>query len=146
MHGSWRTMLVSTLATGALLLGAQAVLASTGAAKTTDESKAPSAHSAQKSEIHRVSGEVVAVEPQASPMTLTLNTMQGKQQLTVGVDVTDKTMIREGKIAKSLSDIKIGDRVWLQYQRSNDTLVAETIRLMPPTHSASAKAGGKKAY
>jgi len=55
-------------------------------------------------------------------------------------------MIREGKVAKSLSDIKVGDRVWLQYQRSNDRLVAETIRLMPPAHSASAKTGAKKIY
>jgi Cu/Ag efflux protein CusF len=142
----WRTTVVSTLATGALLLGAQAAVASTDAAKTTGEYKAPAAHSAQRSEIRQVRGEVIAVESQASPMTLTLNTMEGKQQLTVGVDVTDKTMIREGKVAKSLSDIKVGDHVWLKYQRSNDRLVAETIRLMPPTHSASAKAGGKKTY
>ena len=141
-----RTTLISTLATGALLLGAQVTLASTDTAKTTGESKAPAAHSAQKSEIRQVRGEVIAVEPQASPMTLTLNTMEGKQQLTGGVDVTDKTMIREGKVAKSLSDIKVGDRVWLQYQRSNDRLVAETIRLMPPAHSASAKTGAKKIY
>jgi hypothetical protein len=142
----WRATLVSTLATGALLLGAQAARASTDVAKTTGEYKAPAADRGQKSEIRQVRGEVIAVESQASPMTLTLNAMEGKQQLTVGVDVTDKTMIREGKVVKSLSDIKVGDHVWLKYQRSNDRLVAETIRLMPPTHSASAKAGGKKTY
>lgn len=142
----WRTTLLSTLAAGALLLGAQVALASTDTAKTTNEYKALAAHNAQKSEIRRVSGEVVAVEPQANPMTLTLNTMEGKQQLTVGVDVTDKTMIREGKVDKTLSDIKAGDRVWLKYQRSGDKLVADAIRILPASHVASAStATGKKA-
>lgn len=138
-----RAMLGTTLAIGALLLGGQVALASTGAAKPADESNAPAARAAQNSEIRQVRGDVVAVEPQASPMTLTLNTMEGKQQLTVGVDVTDKTMIREGKAVKALGDIKVGDHVWLKYERSNDTLVADAIRILPATHAVASM--GKKA-
>ncbi len=141
MH--WRTSLGTVLAIGVLLTGAQVTLASTGAAKTPNGSKAPAARSVEPSEVHQVRGDVIAVELQASPMTLTLNTMEGKRQLTVGVDITGKTMIREGKLVKSLGDIKAGDHVWLRYRRSNDSLVADTIRSLPPTHTAAAM--GKKA-
>jgi Cu/Ag efflux protein CusF len=135
----------SWLAVGTLLLGAQAAVASGDAAKGTGEYQTSATRRAQKSEIRRVHGEVTAVEPQANPMTLTLKAMEGKQELTVGVDVTDKTMIREGKVRKSLGDIKVGDRVWLQYERTNDRLVADAIRVMKPAHMAASTAAGKKA-
>ena len=141
-----RMMVIFTLAAGVLLLGAQAASASPVAAKTADGDKASASRSDQKSEARQVRGVVVAVEPHSSPMTLTLNTAEGKQQLTVGVDITDQTMIREGKVAKSLGDIKVGDHVWLEYRRSEDSLVADAVRIRPLTHLAAAPmAGGKKA-
>jgi hypothetical protein len=92
-----------------------------------------------KAEVRRVRGEVTAVEPWASPMTLTMKTKEGKETLTVGVDVTDKTIIREGKAHKTLADIKAGDRVWMKYERTDGKLVAESIRILKPTMRTAAR-------
>ena len=92
---------------------------------------------ASKPVFHRVRGEVTAVEPGAR--TMMVKTMQGKKELTVGVDITDKTMIRQGKAHKTLSDIKVGDRVWMKYERANDKSVAEYVHILKPQHLAAKK-------
>ncbi len=125
------------LAAGSLLVTAGVALASTEASKATEGSKVSTAQTTQGSEVRRVRGEVKAVEPSANPMTLTMKAMEGKQELTVGVDVTDKTIIREGKTQKALTDIKVGDQIWMKYERTNNTLVADFIRILKPTHVAA---------
>ncbi len=78
-------------------------------------------------------GTVTAVDTSANPNTLVMNTQVGKQVLTVGVDVPSRTKITEGTAKKSLSDIKAGDHVWMRYDRLTDRLVAEQIRILPPS-------------
>lgn len=133
MRGTKQVMAVLTA--GVLVLGAGAVLASTETSKAAEGSKATASQAEKKSEFHRVRGEVTAVEPVAK--SLVVKAMEGKKELTVGVDVTDKTIIREGKTHKALSDIKVGDRVWMKYQRTNDKLVANFIRVLNPTKMAA---------
>jgi hypothetical protein len=131
MHGV--KPLMAMLAAGSLILGAGVALASTEAAKAPEGSKTMATPTMSKAEVRRVRGEVTAVEPSASPMTLTMKSKEGKEVLTVGVDVTGKTIIREGKVRKSLADIKVGDRVWMRYERTDGKLVAEYIRILKPT-------------
>lgn len=123
--------LMAVLTAGSLILGVQAALASTEAAK------APTTQVMPKPEIRRVLGQVTAVDPSANPPTLTMKAMEGKQELTVGVDVTNKTIIRGGKARKTLSDVKVGDRVWMKYERTDGKLVADYIRILKPTRMAA---------
>ncbi len=129
--------LLAVLITGALSLGAGMALAAT-AASTTPAVTTPSAIHVEKTvRIHRVRGEVTAVEPGAK--TMLVKAMVGKKELTVGVDITDKTIIREGKVGKTLKDIKVGDRVWMKYEKTSDKLVADSIRILKPAKMAATK-------
>ncbi len=113
-----------------LVLGAGMALAAAEGAKAPEGYRAAATPPMSKAEVRHVRGEVTAVEPSASPMTLTMKGKEGKEELTVGVDVTDKTIIREGKVRKSLADIKVGDRVWMKYERTDGKLVADYIRIL----------------
>ena len=138
--------MMAMLAAGSLVLGAGVALASTEGTKSPEGAKATATHGMSKSEVRRVRGEVTAVEPAANPPTLVMKTMEGKQELTVGVDVTNKTTIREGKAQKTLADIKAGDRVWMRYERTDGNFVADYIRILEPAHMAAKSAPPKKSY
>jgi hypothetical protein len=129
--------LMAALTAGSLILGVQAAMAAPQAAKAPEGPQASATQAMPKPEIRRVRGEVTAVEPSANPPTLTMKTMAGKEELTVGVDVTGKTIIREGKVRKNLADIKAGDRVWMRYERTDGKLVADYIRILKPTRMAA---------
>jgi hypothetical protein len=133
MRGTHRLLVL--VAAGALILGTGLAFAKTGTSKTTEGSKAIATRTERKAEIHRVRGEVTAVEPGAK--TMVVNAMEGKKALDVGVDVTDKTIIRQGKANKTLGDIKVGDRVWMKYEKTSDKLVADYIRILKPTRMAA---------
>jgi hypothetical protein len=130
-------VLTAVMAAAALAFGTGIALATNEAPKAPEAAKPTTATEAGKPSIHRVRGEVTAVEPGAR--TMTVKAMRGKQEQTVGVDVTDKTVIRQGKAHKTLGDIKVGDRVWMKYERTGDKLVAENIHILKPTHVAAKK-------
>ncbi len=77
-----------------------------------------------------VRGEVTHVESTATPPTLTVRVKRGKQTDTVGVDVPSTAKITEGKATKTLADIKVGDRVWMRYDRTSNGLVADQIHIL----------------
>ncbi len=133
MRGSKR--ILALVAVSSLTLGAGLALASSGTSKGTEASKSSATQSEKKPEVRRVRGEVTAVEPGAK--TMVVKAMEGKKALDVGVDVTGKTIIREGKANKTLGDIKIGDRVWMNYERTSDKLVADYIRILKPANVAA---------
>ncbi|MGD0264197.1 MAG: hypothetical protein ABSD47_04460 [Candidatus Methylomirabilota bacterium] len=137
-------VLMALLAAGALTMGAGVALAATDASKTTASPEATTVQTANKAEVHRVRGEVTAVEPGAKSMVV--KAMEGKKALDVGVDVTDKTIIRQGKANKTLDDIKVGDRVWMKYDRTNDKLVADQIRILKSAPVAAKSESSKKSY
>ncbi len=126
---------MAVVAAGCLTLGAGTVFAAEKAAKAPASPPQATAPAAKKAVFHRVRGEVTAVEPGAK--TLVVKAMRGKEDVTVGVDVTDQTMIREGKAHKTLTDIKVGDRVWMKYERASNGWVADTIRILKPAHVAA---------
>lgn len=155
-------MWMAFLAAGSLVLGAGIAFAATSesteyskkpeAPKATTapaptESKRKTATPAEKETAtdRMVRGVVTAVEPSASPSTLTLKVMRGKQEETVGVDVPAGTKILAGKTAKTLADLKVGDRVWMKYDRTSDKLVADSIRILKkPAKLAAQKASAEK--
>ncbi len=94
--------------------------------------KAPMAKGKAEKEVAAdriVRGEVTAVE--ATAKTLSVKTMRNKKEETVGVEVPETVKITQGKAAKTLADIKVGDRVWMKYDRMSDKLVADQIRILP---------------
>ncbi len=84
-------------------------------------------------------GVVTHVEPMAVPPTMVMKTMAGKQELVVGVDIPAATIIREGKSTKTIQDIKAGDRVWMRWDRLENRLVADQIRILKPNATAAMK-------
>ena len=74
-----------------------------------------------------VIGHVAAVEVPAK--TLTITAMRGKEKETIGVDVPDTAKILHGKTRKTLGDLRVGDRVWMKYDRLATKLVADEIRI-----------------
>lgn len=89
------------------------------------------AGAAEKLIHRRVSGKVVATDTQATPNTIVVKVGSGKEALIVGADVTGKTVIRMGKRAIKLGDLKTGEMVSMAYTR-DDYVVATSIK----THKA----------
>ena len=168
MRGEKMTrVLIGVLTAGSLALGAGLALAATTESKAPETAKSPAAtapasasaekeatetKAEQKAEKawaakergekevaadRTVRGEVTAVETTAK--TLTVKTMRNKKEDIVGVDVPDMVKITEGKATKTLADVKVGDRVWMKYDRMSSKLVADEIHILPPQKSAATK-------
>ncbi len=80
-----------------------------------------------KREVKDVVGKAVAVE--LGSRTIVMEATLGKSILTVGAEVPDKASITAGKVAKSLSGIKVGDKIRMKYVREEDKLVVQSIAI-----------------
>ena len=80
-----------------------------------------------KREVKDVVGKVVAVE--LGSRTIVMAATLGKSILTVGVEVPNKASFTAGKVAKSLWDIKVGDKIRMKYVREEDKLVVQSIAI-----------------
>lgn len=79
-----------------------------------------------KAIVQTISGTVTAVVPDAK--TLVVAVPQGKNNtLVVGASVTDQTVIKEGKTKKRLTDLKVGDHVWMKFERVSSGDIAHLI-------------------
>jgi len=131
---------------------APAVSAPAAPAKASGEKEAQETKAEQKAEKAQVAkekgdkevaadrtvrGEVTAVETTAK--TLTVKTMRNKKEDIIGVEVPGAVKITQGKAVKTLADIKVGDHVWVKYDRMSDKLVADTIHILPPQKTAATK-------
>jgi hypothetical protein len=105
---------------GSLCLRIWAVIGATALA-TAVASAAPS------EQLRTVSGTVTAVTLPSK--TIVVEAKVGDSTMTVGAEVPDGTAI---KGAKSLADISAGDRVTLEYVRSDKGLIAKSINRMSP--------------
>jgi hypothetical protein len=133
-------MLIGVWTAGSLALSAGFALAATAEPKTAEPAKTPAvaapavpAKAAGEKEIAAdriVRGEVTAVE--AAAKTLTVKTVRNKKEDIVGAEVPDGVKITEGKTVKTLADVKVGDHVWMKYDRMSGRQVADEIRILPP--------------
>ncbi len=77
-----------------------------------------------------VVGEVNEVDPMAKSLVVQSNSrVKGARELNVEVAVTDTTSIKEGTASKRFDDIRVGDKIWMKYERKGKTLIAESIRI-----------------
>jgi hypothetical protein len=160
-------VLIGMLAATSLAFGASVSLAATTESKTPEAAKSPAVttpappsaekeatetkaeQKAEKAQVAKekgekevaadrsVRGEVTAVETTAK--TLTVKTMRNKKEDIIGVEVPDTVKITQGKAVKTLADIKVGDHVWMKYDRMSQKLVADTIHILPPQKTAAKK-------
>jgi len=139
-------VLIGVWTAGSLTLCAGLALAATTEYKTAEPAKTPAmaapavpAKTSGEKEVAAdriVRGEVTAVETAAK--TLTVKAMRNKKADIVGAEVPDGVKITEGKAVKTLADIKVGDHVWMKYDRMSSRQVADEIRILPP-QKATAK-------
>lgn len=125
---------LAVVAVGAITL-CWGALASRNDAMASDGAKMSAAAPSHEKVVHKLRGEVTAVDPTAR--TMTVKYTEGKTEQTVNVDVGDKTVIRRGKKHETLSDIKAGDHVWMKMEQSGDKRTAEMIRIRTSRHVAA---------
>lgn len=101
---------------GSLWLGIWAVIGATAMATAV-------AVAAPSEQARTVSGTVTAVTLPSK--TIVVEARVGNTTMTVGAEVPDGTSI---KGAKTLADFAAGDRVTLEYVRSDRGLIAKTIK------------------
>lgn len=79
----------------------------------------------EKGESQVMTGKVVAVE--AGSRMIVVDAAVDTGIMTIGAEVPDKAIITAGKVAKNLSDIKVGDTVKMKYGREEDRLIVHSI-------------------
>jgi hypothetical protein len=149
MHGVKRV--VGLLVVGARVLGSGYAFAAASTPMATEKSPTVAASKAtagtRENEIapdRIIRGHVTAVAPMATPPTVTVKVIGGQSPETVAVEVPSSAKITSGKVEKRVTDITIGSRIWMRYDRLSDRLVADQIHLLPAMH-AKAVTGEKKA-
>jgi hypothetical protein len=75
---------------------------------------------------HRVSGEIVSIDPAKKVVAVKHKNRNGKDVTVVAV-VDDHTKIREGKTDKSFADLKVGEHVQINYERQHKRDLAHEV-------------------
>jgi len=102
------------------------------AAKPAAKSPSKTASKAAKESEHYLSarGELTAVDSAATPPTVTLKVVKGKASKTMTIEVPSSAKILEGKSAKAMADLTVGERVRVTYDRTQDKLEADQIHIL----------------
>ena len=77
-----------------------------------------------------VRGELTAVDSTATPPTVTLKVLKGKQDETMTIAVPSTAKILEGKTVKAVADLAMGEHVRIKYDRTQDRLEADQIHIL----------------
>jgi uncharacterized low-complexity protein len=121
------------LAAKTILAGAM-VLSVALPALAADE-RMPSAKTEQSAamdkqiQMNRLNGEIAAIDQAAK--IVTVKAKRNGKEFTVAALVDDQTGIRDGRIAKSLKDLKVGERVRIYYEHQEKRDLARNILLQP---------------
>jgi hypothetical protein len=122
------------------MLGLGAGIASAQETKAPEVGKAPVAAKPaattpgkEAKEVGRdliVRGELTAVDSAATPPTVTLKVLKGKQAETMTFTVPSTAKILEGKTVKAVADLAMGEHVRIKYDRTQDRLEADQIHIL----------------
>jgi hypothetical protein len=107
--------LVALLATGPSFAQSRATTGDTTTSQEPSNSAAPAKKPSMFSMPHRVTGEVVAADPAAN--TLTVKDSKGKEY----------AFSADSDAATRLGDLRVGDRVKVDYKKSKGQMVATKI-------------------
>ncbi len=121
-----RVKYLATLTTALVLMAFGAAQPSLAAEEQAATSEAAESAQGARPLVRTISGTVTAVVPDAK--TLLVTVPKGETDaLVVGAWVTDQTVIKEGKAKKSLEDLRVGDRVWMKFERVDAGDIAHVI-------------------
>ncbi len=95
------------------------------AEKKAEQTVAPT----EKPKIKQITGEVKSIDPKA--MTVTVMKKIKDQVKEITAVVIDKTKITMNKDKKTLSDLKVGDKVTMKYTESAGKNIAKSISIKP---------------
>ncbi len=84
-----------------------------------------SAIAADKVIVKQITGDVVTID--VAVKTLTVKSKEAE----VVIIADDKTTVKMNKEKKTLSDIKVGDKVWLKYAEIEGKKIARSIVIKP---------------
>lgn len=79
----------------------------------------------EKVKVKQITGEVAAVDAAAKSLTV-----KGKKAEVV-ISTDEKTAVKAGKEKKSLSDVKVGDKVTVKYSEVDGKNIAKSIEIKP---------------
>jgi hypothetical protein len=82
-----------------------------------------------QTQVNRLNGEIAAID-QAAKM-VTVKAKRNGKEITVAALVDDRTGIRDGRITKSLAELKVGERVRMYYESQGKRDLARNILLQP---------------
>jgi len=108
--------LIALLATGPSFAQTSATTGDNTTSSAPSNSAAPAKKPSMFSMPHRVTGEVVAADPAAN--TLTVKDSKGKEYM----------FNTDSKAAPGLADLRVGDRVKVDYKKSKGQMVATKIK------------------
>ena len=94
-----------------------------GAPAPTDKPPLP----ARRGKLANIKGVVTEVDPAANSIKVREGAKEGNNEYTIGL--TDKTIITVGKIKKTISEIKPGDRIVARILNEDGKITARSIRL-----------------
>jgi Cu/Ag efflux protein CusF len=82
-------------------------------------------HAAKGERLKFIEGDVVTIDVAAKAMTV-----KGRKAETV-ITIDEKTVVRAAREKKSLTDIKVGDRVMVKYSEADGKYFARSIEVKP---------------
>ena len=119
----------------AIVLSLVLMLAFTAVTFAAEKAAAPAKKAVKK----QVTGEVTAVDAKANTLTV-----KGKSgDVTVSTD--DKTKVAAGKAKKTLADVKVGDKVEVNYTEADGKNTASHVSIMAAPAKKTEKAAPAKA-
>lgn len=127
--------LVMLFAFTAVSFAAEQEAAPAPAAKTEKMEKT---HHARKAGLHKISGEVAAVDATAGTITV----KHKKGDVTISVDA--KTKVKAGKEKKSIEDVKAGEKVTVKYKEEDGKKVATAVYIKTAKAAKKVKKAEKK--
>ena len=83
----------------------------------------------KQGQLNKLNGEIAAVD-QAAKM-VTVKAKRNGKEITVAALVDDQTGIRDGRITKSFSELKVGERVRIYYENQGKRELARNILVQP---------------
>lgn len=95
----------------------------------TSSKTAQTAALEKQPQVNRLNGEIASIDHTAK--TITVKSKRNGKEITVAAVVDDHTGIRDGKITKSLADLKVGERVRIYYEHQEKQDLARNILLQP---------------
>ncbi len=78
--------------------------------------------------IHQITGSVIAVDHFSK--NISVQKKRGEKVIGAVITIDSQTEIREGDASKSLSDIKVGDKVIIKYTKSDNRNIAKNIEII----------------